>query len=175
MTGITQKQLQKYMQKFPEEAATINATEHFLSATKQQAVADKVTISYWIFNPETGKILLTKSATKSQWSPIEGKPVQKFDDRLQEYTLTELKEISGLQDIQPYNDEIFDLEIQYIDNTNVSCYVYNFCFLFFTHNKNLKEQLQWVSTSEISRESTAKKCLNLFKKWQLFCFEQHTV
>lgn len=175
MAGLSQKNLQKYMQKFPEEAATINATEHFLSTSKNKAVQDKVAASSWIFNPETGKILLTKQDNELKWSLIEGKPVQKFDDQLQKCTLTELKNISGLQDIQSYNDEIFDLEIQYVSNANTSHYLYNFCFLFFTNNQNHKGNLQWVSTSEISHESTDKRCLNLSKKWQLFCFEQHTV
>lgn len=177
MVNISKKQFQDYLTKFPEEAATIDAVDNFLSIKKTSPqVNDKVTGSAWIFNPNNGKVLLTQHKKLKKWIQLGGHYETPDLENIQKTALREAKEESGIENITPHSNEIFNIDIYLSASGTNPYYLYDFCFLFYTLEEtiissNESMDMQWVSTGKISTSEQFKSISNLAKKWQLFCFE----
>ena len=179
-TGPIAQQLRAYRAQFPEETATIDATNHFLNVREKQETHDILTGSAWIFNPHSGKIMIMHDKKTDSWTQIGSRSEPKNQESTQTAALREATEISGLKHLQPYSEELFHLTIELSCHIEKQHHAYNFCYLFYTHEtavmpENETEATRWISPSEIARFSTYRAIHALAKKWQLFCYEKEPI
>jgi ADP-ribose pyrophosphatase YjhB (NUDIX family) len=174
------QQLRAYHAQFPEETATIEATQHFLNVREKQETHDSLTGSAWIFNPHSGKIMIMHNKKMDCWTQVGGHTELKSQESIQTAALREATELSGLKHLQLYSEELFHLTIQLSSHAEKQHHIYNFCYLFYTHEtsgqtENETEAMRWISPSDIARFSTYRAIHAVAKKWQLFCYEKEPI
>ena len=176
MRHITKQQLQTYCQKYPEEAATVEAIENHLMYLRDHTYSkDKVSGSAWIFNPKNEKILLTHHKKMDKWVQPGGHAEKADLHNIQITAQRESIEESGVTDITLLTSDIFNINIDLHTHTDTPYYLYDFCFLFSTTQEKLQpphdesKQIKWVSNAEIVHTSEFKSIQPLSRKWQLFC------
>lgn len=177
MPYIDKQQLENYLLKHPEEAATIAAVKNFLAKKKLNiSLRDKITGSAWIFNPNNGKVLLTQHKKLKRWVQLGGHYETVDSENIQKTALREAIEESGIESLTNHSSEIFNINIYLSSCKKNPYYLYDFCFLLHTEKNELLTSteslnLRWVSMGEISASKQFKSIKNIATKWQLFCFE----
>ena len=178
MNPLTEKQLDFYVQNFPQESATVQATKKFLAhVEKKEKTRDQLSGSAWIFNPTNGKILLTHHKKMNKWVQPGGHAEKTEIDQLHKAALREATEETGIQTLTLYNKDLFHLSIFLNNNAAEPYYLHDFCFLFVTEEtqyqpSNEANDLRWVSTAAILADKQYQSVALLAKKWQMFCYLQ---
>ena len=174
---VPEQLLRTYQLQYPEETATIQATQHFLKLDKQSIQTnDQIVVSAWVFNPHSGKILLSKNV-RQQWTLLQS-ALPDNPQALQQATLIATSQVAQLQHLQLYTKELFHLNIQLNQAPDTAPhYQYNFSFLLYTHETIERSQpdtlkTQWISPSQITTNNQHQAIQTIAKKWQLFCYEK---
>lgn len=169
--------LREYQVKFPEESATIRATGNFLQAvTKNTTIQDQLIVSAWIFNPHTGKVLLSKD--KDGMYSVIRQSIKQQQQNIQQATLDTVTEKYKLEHLQLYAKALFHLHIALSPTSSEKqqFYDYDFCFLLYTHESTEQkidcQITEWVSPSQITKDAAYRSVHTTAKKWQLFCYEK---
>lgn len=176
MNPLTEKKLNSYVQTFPEEAATVQATKSFLQHTEEnEETRDQISGSAWIFNPLNGKILLAHHKKMNKWVQPGGHAEKTEIAHLHKAALREAIEETGIASLQLYTKKLFHLSIFLNTNTSRPYFLHDFCFLFVTQETQYKtsnetNELRWVSTAEILADQQYHAVTLLAKKWQVFCY-----
>ena len=156
MQLITQSQLRHYSMRHPEESATIEAVEHFLTQADLSKCRDKVMGSAWIFNPNSGEILISYCNRTQAWIPVRTPIDTHSTERIQTTICAQVSKALDYADLSLISDNIFNITIYYDTQSETTpCYQHDFCFLYSTTNTKIpscpknQQQVQWRSIAQV--------------------------
>jgi len=157
-----QTQLQSRIATFVQEHANCLERNNFYG---------HVTASAWVIDPAGEKALLTLHRKIGLWLQLGGHA--EGDANLLAVALREVKEESGLTDLQLVTSGIFDLDVHRIPAIGKEPSHYHFDFRFFLQLKSPQPliisdesiDLAWYSPEEIQTLSTDISVLRLCQKW----------
>ena len=130
-----------------------------------------ITASSWILNKDGTKVLLTHHKKLNMWFQLgghcDGNP------NALEVSLKEAKEESGINEIFPLKNEIFDIDIHLIPESKKekAHYHYDIRYLLYAENENIKinhesKELRWVSKDKNNLPEVNSSVLRMFEKWK---------
>ena len=108
---LTYQQLQKYLEDYPDEIEVVQAFEA-LGSEKRKPRNSIITGSAWIIRPSDHSVMLLNNALNPQW-PLPQGELQSLYNTTEFITTTAKIQTRIKSDIQPVNNQIFHLSVQY--------------------------------------------------------------
>lgn len=168
--------LARYEEKYPEEAATVKRFIKFVSGNEdcfQRTLKEgHVTGSAWVVD-ETGKrVLLTHHRKLDRWLQMGGHADGESD--ILAVALREVEEESGLEEVEPLNGEIFDIDIHLIPERGSEAEHFHYDIRFSLMNIGSEKfivseeshDLSWIEISNISKFTKEESMLRMVRKWK---------
>ena len=167
---LTYKQLQKYLEDYPDEIEVVQAFEA-LGSEKRKPKNSVITGSAWIIRPSDHNVMLLNNASNPQW-PLPQGELQSLYNTTEFITTTAKIQTRIKNNIQALNNQIFHLSVQYQptheDITHHYCF--DICMLYFLeepvdtmHNKTV---FTWHNSADLYLQTKNKTLNRLAKKWQ---------
>jgi ADP-ribose pyrophosphatase YjhB (NUDIX family) len=137
-----------------------------------------ITASAWILNKDRSKALLMHHAKLNKWLQLGGH-CDGNSDALSA-SLKEAQEESGIQNIIPIQQHIFDIDIHKIpeNKKEKEHYHYDVRFLLavttdepLVQNSESKA-LAWISKNQCELPTNEQSVVRMFQKWTTFCEER---
>jgi 8-oxo-dGTP pyrophosphatase MutT (NUDIX family) len=167
--------LHAYVPSDPEEQVY---KERMLEFIKQHAdcferslAEGHFTGSAWLLNHDKSRALLMHHTKLDQWFQLGGHC--DGDSDILAVALKEAQEESGINNIIPVSEDIFDIDIHRIPafGNNKEHYHYDVRFLLqvngldeIVQNRESKE-LRWISTDRKELPTTSRSIVRMFEKW----------
>lgn len=111
-----QERINNYLKQYPKDSHA-QKTLDFLESTddfwQRSTLEGHITASAWVVNQSFDKALLTHHLKLDQWFQLGGH-IESSDNNLMEACIREVKEESGIQDVEVYSPEIFDIDVHLI-------------------------------------------------------------
>ena len=134
-------------------------------------IAGHITSSAWILNKTGNKALLTHHAKLNDWFQLGGHCDGNID--VLEVALNEAREESGIKEIKPLINEIFDIDIHLIptNGKETSHYHYDIRFLLQVKSdevikkNNESKELLWIDKYHKNLPTNKKSIIRMFNKW----------
>ena len=166
--------LESYAPADKEELRFKSEMLSFLSAHpncfERSLIQGHFTASAWLLNPDKSKALMMHHAKLGQWFQLGGHC--DGDPDVLAVALKEAAEESGLGQIKPIFQNIFDLDIHLIpDNPKEKAhYHYDIRFLLQAETETIQinresKQLLWIDANLSSLPTTNPSIVRMFKKW----------
>jgi 8-oxo-dGTP pyrophosphatase MutT (NUDIX family) len=131
------------------------------------------TASAWLLNPDGSKALMMHHAKLKEWFQLGGHC--DGDPDILAVALKEAREESGLDQIKPLLEGIFDLDIHLIpENPKESAhYHYDVRFLLQADSETVKinresKQLLWIDSNLSSLPTKNVSIVRMFQKWRKY-------
>ncbi len=171
----TIRQLVLYQMKFPEEAQTVRRFIEFMEGNPRCFEKDldigHVTGSAWVVNSTGSEVLLTHHKKLNRWLQLGGHA--DGNSNVAEVALREAIEESGLVDLVPLWEGIFDADIHLIPARVMTKehFHYDLRFVFRvtgTHEYIISDEsndLKWVRIDDISSLTDEESMLRMAEKW----------
>ncbi|MEX0289639.1 MAG: NUDIX hydrolase [Puniceicoccaceae bacterium] len=168
--------LSRYKEKYPEEAVTVDRFSNFVSVNEdcfQRTLKEgHVTGSAWVVDRAGKKVLLTHHRKLDRWLQMGGHADGESD--VLSVALREVEEESGLREVEPISNEIFDLDIHLIPERGNEAEHYHYDIRFALVNLGSEEyivseeshDLRWINISEVSELTEEESMLRMVRKWQ---------
>ena len=116
-----------------------------------------ITGSAWVLSPDKQSVLLTHHKKLNKWLQLGGH--SDGEPNVLMTALREAKEESGIEEIKPFTEEIFDLDVHiFPQKKNIAAHLHydiRFCFIAEHLNFNVSEEshdLKWVRLLEITKD-----------------------
>jgi len=158
---------------YPEEVDSLRITQAFLTDPDHLSRPHRLghlTASAWIADGTGTLALLTHHAKLDMWLQLGGHIEE--GETLLESALREAREESGLREIEPVNDEIFDVDAHLIPSRGAeeAHYHYDIRFLFRADRREElvvsreSKDLRWVPLEEIPALNGSPSVLRMARK-----------
>ncbi len=145
--------------------------EYFHDCFNRSLSVGHFTVSVWLLNCSQTHVLLMHHAKLNKWTPLGGHCDGNSD--VLAVAIKEAQEESGVQEIIPLSEEIFDLDIHVFPamEQNREHYHYDVRFLLkmiketpVTKNRESKE-LRWISKNRQDLPTSDRTIMRMFEKW----------
>lgn len=167
---LTYKQLQKYLEDYPDEIEVVQAFEA-LGSEKRKPRNSVITGSAWIIRPSDHSVMLLNNALNPQW-PLPQGELQSLYNTTEFITTTTKIQTRIESDIKPINNQIFHLSVQYQPTQDdvKHHYCFDICMLYFLQEpiKKICEKttFTWHNSAELYLQTKNKTLNRLAKKCQ---------
>jgi 8-oxo-dGTP pyrophosphatase MutT (NUDIX family) len=130
-----------------------------------------ITGSAWLINKAGDKALLMHHTKLDMWLQLGGHCDGDYD--VLSVALKEAREESGIMDIKPVSDKIFDIDVHLIpDNPKEKAhYHYDIRFLLQVQSdeevqiNNESKELRWISNNPLELPTNSTSVTRMFNKW----------
>lgn len=168
--------LSRYKERYPEEAVTVDRFSNFVSVNEdcfQRTLKEgHVTGSAWVVDRAGKKVLLTHHRKLDRWLQMGGHADGESD--VLSVALREVEEESGLREVEPISNEIFDIDIHLIPKRGNEAEHFHYDIRFALMNLGSEEyivseeshDLRWINISEVSELTEEESMLRMVRKWQ---------
>lgn len=168
--------LQDYRQCYPEESSTISRYTDFVvnhnDCFERTRLAGHITGSAWLVNTAGTHVLLTHHRKLNRWLQLGGH-ADGHTNAL-EVALKEAREESGIEQIRPVSESLFDIDIHKIParENEPAHFHYDARFALQTiENDDFtvsdeSHALQWVKISALEELTDENSMLRMAEKWQ---------
>jgi 8-oxo-dGTP pyrophosphatase MutT (NUDIX family) len=174
-----QTTLEKYKNLYPDEANLAEDFLMFLNAKNEDSfcrtnLTRHFTASVWLISPDGNEALLTHHRKLNRWLQLGGHCDGNSD--VLASALREAREESGIEDIQPIGNEIFDLDKHFIPSrtTEPEHFHYDIRFLVRAATKEFlvsdeSNHLKWFHHSDHFFQSPeAQDLRRMHARWKKF-------
>lgn len=167
-------QLRAYLTEEPHELEMKRRMESFVARNERccerSLIEGHLTASAWVLDLERSHALLTYHAKLDLWVQLGGH--LEDDASLLEGAWREAREESGIQEISPADNNIFDLDIHQIpERQGVAEHLHYDVRFLFSADRNLpltispeSKNLAWVSLDKISELTREESILRMIRK-----------
>lgn len=167
--------LQRYRDRYPEEAATVDRFTKFISENEncfhRTLKEGHVTGSAWLVDKTGKKVLLTHHRKLNRWLQMGGHADGESDILL--VALREAEEESGLENVEPLSSEIFDIDIHSIPERGSEGEHFHYDIRFALENTGNEpykvseesHDLKWLQISKVSEFTQEESILRMVRKW----------
>ncbi len=134
-----------------------------------------LTGSAWVLSPDRQQVLLTHHALLNKWLQLGGHA--DGEANILNVALREAQEESGIDDIKPLSDAIFDLDAHEIpanERKGESAHMhYDIRYLFIAAHKDFRvssesKALKWVTLDEARARLSEETLQRMINKWEKF-------
>lgn len=173
--ALLQKLLEEYNPVYPEEKVykeqMLTFMQHHPDCFERSLEIGHFTASSWLVNNDNSKALLTLHAKLNKWLQLGGHADGDHD--LLAVSIKEAQEESGILNIVPISDKIFDISIHLIPaiSKEKAHYHYDVRFLLqavsdepFIKNHESNE-LRWISKNKEDLPTDNWAVVRMFDKW----------
>ncbi len=151
----------------------INFINKYENCFERSLEVGHITASCWLLNKDHSKALLTHHAKLNKWFQLGGHCDGNPD--VLEVALKEAKEESGIENIAPVNNSIFDIDIHLIPKNKKENEHFHYDIRFLLHvtsDEEIKKSdesndLCWINRDIKSLPTDSKSVVRLFNKWLL--------
>ena len=169
------KLLRKYNPTAAEEVAfkleMLTFIKNNVNCFERSLEIGHITASCWLLSRDGSSALMTHHAKLDQWLQLGGHCDGEAD--VLAVALKEAREESGINEIRPVSEDIFDIDIHLIpaNNREKEHFHYDIRFLLQVDSdeqfvvSDESKQLQWVSKSFNELPTENKAVVRMFKKW----------
>lgn len=169
-------QLQKYHQRYPQEAAVaerfIAFVQQYEDCFERTQLVGHVTGSAWLTNVAGSHVLLTHHRKLNRWLQLGGHADGNPD--VQDVALREAQEESGIIDIAVVEPQIFDIDIHEIParGNEPAHFHYDARFALAVTGSDtfaISEEshaLEWIDISQLHKRTTERSMLRMADKWR---------
>ncbi len=131
-----------------------------------------ITGSAWLLSPDRRKVLLTYHKKLNKWLQLGGH--SDGCPNVLETALREAREESGIANVQPLSNEVFDVDVHKIPGTATRPEHLHYDVRYILISPDTEEfvtseeshELKWVSFEDVSQYSTEESVLRMVRKWQ---------
>lgn len=169
------KMLEDYTSAFPEEIAfrerILAFIKQYQNCFEQSLEVGHITASAWLLNKDQSKALLMHHMKLNKWFQLGGHCDGNPDTLA--VAIKEAQEESGINNIEPVNQEIFDIDIHFIpeNKREKAHYHYDVRFLLrvtsdekISQNRESKE-LRWIGQNKTDLPTDNPSVVRMFNKW----------
>ena len=173
--ALLQQQLAEYNSTYPEEKVykeqILTFMQHHPNCFERSLEIGHFTASCWLVNKDNTKALLTHHAKLNKWLQLGGHA--DGDQDLLAVAVKEAQEESGILNIVPLSNKIFDIDIHLIpaNSKEKAHYHYDIRFLLqvisdepIVQNHETKE-LRWISKNRVDLPTDSWSVIRMFDKW----------
>lgn len=172
------EQIEEYTCKYPHEAEVTSRLRDFIMSHSncfdRTLKCGHLTGSAWLVDLSGKRVLLTHHKKLNGWFQLGGHADN--NQNILEVALKEAQEESGIDNLVPVSDRIFDIDIHLIPKHGevAEHYHYDISFAFQvvdTEEYVVSEEshdLAWVDTTKVGEYSTSESMFRLADKWHLF-------
>lgn len=128
------------------------------------------TASAWLLNKDHSKALLMHHAKLNMWVQLGGHC--DGNSHVLEVAIKEAQEESGIQNITPIHESIFDIDVHFIpEGKEPAHYHYDVRFLLqVTSNESViqnheSKELRWISKNKAELPTDSLSVVRMFDKW----------
>lgn len=172
-TDLLQK-LEAYQPKHEEEKVykqqIIEFVIHHPNCFERTLEIGHITASCWLINKDGSQALLTHHAKLNKWFQLGGHC--DGDSDVLAVALKEAHEESGISDIKPVSNDIFDIDVHLIpaSNKEQAHYHYDIRFLLQANNDNIivsdeSHDVRWFGNNRSELPTNSQAVLRMFSKW----------
>ena len=171
------QQLESYLDLFPDESAMLERYISFVKANsdcfERSLQIGHVTGSAWVVNRERTHTLLTHHKKLNKWLQLGGHADGDVD--VLRVAKREVAEESGITDVVPVGDGIFDVDIHLIPERKNEPEHYHYDVRYalqVTGDEDYvvsdeSHDLDWLEIDRLSERTQEESMLRLARKWQL--------
>lgn len=173
------KSLERYSPADAKETADKAAILQFLKTDPipfvRHNMKGHLTGSAWVLSPDCQEVLLTHHAFLNKWMQLGGHA--DGEANILNVALREAQEESGIDEIKPFSNEIFDVDAHEIPanaRKGESEHMhYDIRYLFIAQHKNYRvssesKELKWVTLEEARAWLAEENLLRILNKWEQF-------
>jgi len=167
--------LEDYKSVFPEEIAfkqrMLAFIKQYHNCFERSLKVGHITASGWLLNKDQTKALLMHHTKLDKWFQLGGHCDGNSD--VLAVAIKEAQEESGIMNIAPVSQEIFDIDIHLIpeNKKEKAHYHYDVRFLLcvtsdekISQNQESKE-LRWISRDKVNLPTDSPSVIRMFNKW----------